>query len=157
MKHILYRSSRGMWSWLTATSGSCKQEEHIHSKNRQSAACCYTALRRDRDFDGAACTSVEARPASISSSRQAVAVCAAKLPSLAAKAEFTTRLKSAWVLPYVLVRTYQPFPGNVRNHSSPIFMIKPFLHFRTGWYGRIFLLDRFLTGDNTSDAFASER
>ena len=37
--------------------------------HRQSAACCYIALRRDRDLDGAARTSVEGRLTSTSSSR----------------------------------------------------------------------------------------
>ena len=51
-----------------------KHEKHTHREHRQSA-CCYAALHRDRDFAGAACTSVEASPSSINSS-QASCCCA---------------------------------------------------------------------------------
>ena len=48
------------------------------------------------------------------------------------------------MLLHVLVRTYR----TVRKRKERliiVLIIERFLYYRTGWYGRVFLLDRFLT------------
>ena len=125
--------------------GTCKQE-HTHTQHRQSAACWYTALRRDRGFDGAACTSVAARaPALLIAHGQVVAVRAARLEPCG-QGCIHHAPEICTVLQYVLVRTY--YCPECKEPFIFIFLIKPFLYFRTGWYDRVFLLDRFLARDN---------
>ena len=64
--------------------------------------------------------------------------------SLVAEAAFTTRLKFCMVLLYVLVRAYHSVRKCKESFIS-MFICEPSLYFRTEWYGRVFLLGRFLT------------
>ena len=76
--------------------------------------------------------------------------------SLATKAAFITRLKFCMVLLFVFVRSY----NSIRKCKEPfvfILILEPSLYFRTEWYGRVFLLDHFLTVAGSDDAFISER
>ena len=67
VKPILYRSNRSVWSWFTAVGHVYTGRTYLHTASTIGCGMLYcTALRRDRDFDGAACTSVAARPSSSS-------------------------------------------------------------------------------------------
>ena len=64
--------------------------------------------------------------------------------SLAAKAAFITPLKFCMVLMRALVRTFHSV-RKCNERFKFIFILEPSLYFRTEWYGRVFLFDRFLT------------